>query len=101
MNLGRENEVLEFKETTRELTEAIIDIVAILNKHNRGTLYFGVKNNGDVVVLDLMYYPNEVNEYLVNESKLDSPSTHRYHMLEIFEENGEFYFTLNLQVRYK
>ena len=31
MNLGRENEVLEFKETTRELTEAIIDIVAILN----------------------------------------------------------------------
>ena len=49
MNLGRENEVLEFKETTRELTEAIIDIVAILNKHNRGTLYFGVKNNGDVL----------------------------------------------------
>lgn len=60
-----------------------------------------IKNNGDVVVLDLMYYPEEVNKYLINESKLDSPSTHRYHMLEIFEENGEFYFTLNLQVRYK
>ena len=69
-----------------------------VNSVNGGLIV--VKNNGDVVVLDLMYYPNEVNEYLVNESKLDSPSTHRYHMLEVFEENGEFYFTLNLQVRY-
>ena len=60
-----------------------------------------VKNNGDVVVLDLMYYPQEVAKYIINESKLDSPSTHRYHMLELFEENGEVYFTLNLQVRYK
>lgn len=49
MNLGCESEILEFKETTRELPEAIIDIVAILNKHNRWTVYFGVKNNGDVL----------------------------------------------------
>lgn len=60
-----------------------------------------IKNNGDVVVLDLMYYPKEVNQYLINESKLDSPSSHRYHMLQVYEEDGEFYFTLNLQVRYK
>ena len=70
-----------------------------INSVNGGLIV--VKNNGDVVVLDLMYYPQEVNKYLINQSKLDSPSTHRYHMLEIFEENGEFYFTLNLQVRYK
>lgn len=70
-----------------------------INSVNGGLIV--IKNNGDVVVLDLMYYPNEVNKYLVNESKLDSPSTHRYHMLEVFEENGNFYFTLNLQVRYK
>ena len=60
-----------------------------------------VKNNGSVVVLDLVYFPHEVANYIINESKLDSPSTHRYHMLELFEENGEVYFTLNLQVRYR
>lgn len=70
-----------------------------VNSVNGGLIV--IKNNGDVVVLDLMYYPEEVNKYLINESKLDSPSTHRYHMLEVFKENGEFYFTLNLQVRYK
>ena len=60
-----------------------------------------VKANGSVVVLDLVYFPQEVANYIINESKLDSPSTHRYHMLELFEENGEVFFTLNLQVRYK
>ena len=48
MNLGKENEQIEFKESTSELSDALIDITAILNKHNCGTLYFGVKNNGDV-----------------------------------------------------
>lgn len=48
-NMGSETEHIEFKKTTEELKEAVISIVAILNKHGRGTLYFGVKNNGDVV----------------------------------------------------
>ena len=48
MNLGKESETLEFKNTTGELREAIDDICAILNKHGKGVLYFGVKPNGDV-----------------------------------------------------
>lgn len=48
MNLRKENEQIEFKESTSELSDALIDITAILNKHNCETLYFGVKNNGDV-----------------------------------------------------
>ncbi len=48
MNLGRENEQLEFKKSTSEIKEAMDDICAILNKHGSGTLYFGVKPNGDV-----------------------------------------------------
>ncbi|MDY5982437.1 MAG: hypothetical protein SPJ17_01865 [Anaeroplasma sp.] len=31
MNLGRENEIVEFKETSGEINEAVIDIVAMLN----------------------------------------------------------------------
>lgn len=60
-----------------------------------------VKENGDVSILDLIYYGNEVRKYLVNESKLDSSSSTRYNMLELFEEGGEVFFTLNLQIRYK
>lgn len=47
-NLGIESETLEFKKSTSELKEAMIDVGAILNKHKGGILYFGVKNNGDI-----------------------------------------------------
>ena len=53
MSFGNESEVLEFKKTTGELSEAIIDIVAMLNKHGKGTVYFGVKNDGTVCGMDI------------------------------------------------
>ncbi len=46
MTLGTETETLEFKKSTGELKEAVISIVAILNKHQKGELYFGVLNDG-------------------------------------------------------
>lgn len=49
MNLGKENEQREYKETTSELNTALEDICAILNKHGSGELYFGIKDNGDVI----------------------------------------------------
>ncbi len=45
----KETENIELKKSTSELKEAIISIVAILNKHQKGEIYFGVKNNGEVV----------------------------------------------------
>ena len=59
-----------------------------------------VTDEGNVVVLDLVYYENTVRKYLINNTQLDSPSSTRYHMLEVFKDNDEYYFTLNLQVRY-
>lgn len=53
MNLGKESETLEFKKTTGELKEAMVSISSILNKHGVGTLYFGVKPNGDVIGQDV------------------------------------------------
>jgi ATP-dependent DNA helicase RecG len=44
-----EDEQLEYKKSTAELKSATDSIVAILNKHQSGVLYFGVKPNGDVV----------------------------------------------------
>lgn len=49
MDIGIESEKIEFKKTTNELNESLKDISAILNKHGEGVLYFGVKNNGEVV----------------------------------------------------
>ena len=49
MNLGIETETLEFKKSTGELKEAVHSICAILNKHQHGELYFGVKSDGTPV----------------------------------------------------
>lgn len=43
-----ESETLELKKSTSEIKEAIISIAAILNKHQHGELFFGIKNNGIV-----------------------------------------------------
>ena len=64
MNLGKENETIEFKKSTSELKEAMNDICAILNKHGEGVLYFGVKPNGDVC------------GQMVRASSLDDIATH-------------------------
>lgn len=49
VNLGLESELIEFKKSTGELNEGIISIVAMLNKNGKGTVYFGVKPNGDAI----------------------------------------------------
>lgn len=48
MNIGKETEFVEFKESTAEKEKGIESMSSILNKQGKGTLYFGVKNNGDV-----------------------------------------------------
>lgn len=49
LNLGIETETLEFKKSTGELKEAVQSICAILNKHQHGELYFGIKPDGTVI----------------------------------------------------
>ena len=53
MKIGKENEKLEFKKTTAELKEGIISMVAILNKHGSGEMYFGVRNDGNPMGMDI------------------------------------------------
>ena len=49
MTIIQESETVELKKSTSELKEAVISIVAMLNKHQRGNVWFGVKNDGTVV----------------------------------------------------
>lgn len=53
MNLGVESETIEFKRSTGEHKEAVQAISAMLNKHGCGELYFGVKDNGDIIGQDV------------------------------------------------
>lgn len=46
---NRESEILEFKKSTSELREGIISLCSMLNKNKYGTLYFGIKNDGEIV----------------------------------------------------
>lgn len=48
MNIGRENEYIEFKKSTAETEKAIMSMSAMLNKHGKGTVFFCVKNEGTV-----------------------------------------------------
>ncbi|MDP3042236.1 MAG: putative DNA binding domain-containing protein [Candidatus Omnitrophota bacterium] len=45
----RESETVEFKRSTAELKKAVISIVAMLNKHGRGEVYFGIDDDGKVL----------------------------------------------------
>lgn len=52
-NIGMESETVEFKESTTELRDGIEALVAMLNKNGRGEVFFGVRNNGDVIGQDV------------------------------------------------
>lgn len=45
----KESETIEFKKTVAELNDSLKSISAILNKHQKGELYFGLKNDGSPV----------------------------------------------------
>ena len=49
MNLGKEDELREFKETLVQLDSGLKSLSAMLNRHGRGCVYFGVRDNGDVI----------------------------------------------------
>ncbi len=49
MTKFKESETVELKKSTSELKEAIISICSILNKHGKGTVYFGIEDDGRVV----------------------------------------------------
>ncbi|HBO96640.1 MAG TPA: transcriptional regulator [Candidatus Omnitrophica bacterium] len=44
----KESETIELKKSTSELKEAIISIGAMLNKHSKATVYFGIDDTGTV-----------------------------------------------------
>jgi len=61
--------------------------------------YLVVKQNGDVLCYHI-YNRNEFEDYLLNNTKLDTASSSRHGFGEIYKENDKLYFKLNLQIRF-
>lgn len=58
-----------------------------------------VLKNGQVIVYHIQYDLKNLNMYLFNQTKLETPSHTRYGMTDIYIRDGKYYFTLNLQIR--
>lgn len=61
--------------------------------------YLIVKKDGDVLCYHI-YNRNEFENYLINNTKLETASSSRHGFGELYEENGELFFKLNLQIRF-
>lgn len=61
--------------------------------------YLIVKEDGDVICYHI-YDRNRFENYLFNNTRFETPSTTRHNFGSIYEENGEFYIKLNLQIRF-
>lgn len=62
--------------------------------------YLVVKENGEVLCYHI-YNRNEFEEYLFTNTKLETASSTRHEFGKVYEENGQLYFKLNLQIRFK
>ena len=62
--------------------------------------YLIVKENGDVLCYHI-YNRNQFEDYLFQNTKLETASSSRHDFGKIYNENGKSYFKLNLQIRFK
>ena len=62
--------------------------------------YLIVKENGDVLCYHI-YNRNQFEDYLFQNTKLETASSSRHEFGKIYTENGKAYFKLNLQIRFK
>jgi type II restriction enzyme len=61
--------------------------------------YLIVKEDGNVLCYHI-YNRNEFENYLFNNTKLETASSTRHDFGSIYEDNDELYFKLNLQIRF-
>jgi len=62
--------------------------------------YLIVKENGEILCYHI-YNRNQFEDYLFTNTKLETASSSRHKFGKLYEDNGQFYFKLNLQIRFK
>jgi hypothetical protein len=61
--------------------------------------YIVVKNNGDIGAFDILDL-RTISIFLINNTKLDTPSTSRHDFGYVYKINHEYFIKLNLQIRF-
>ncbi len=100
-DIQNEHKFYEYK-IKRFLTDVALGMMPAkvwTGKYDATGGYLIVKENGDVLCYHI-YNRNEFEDYLLNNTKLDTASSSRHEFGEIYEENGGLYFNLNLQIRF-
>lgn len=69
-----------------------------LDEANGG--YIIVKANGEILAYHI-YNRNFFEQYLLDNTILEKASTSRHDYMSLYEENGEMYIKMNLQVRFR
>jgi type II restriction enzyme len=62
--------------------------------------YLIVKENGEILCYHI-YNANEFQDYLIKNTRLESPSSSRHGYGELYKKKKELLFNLNLQIRFK
>ncbi len=62
--------------------------------------YLIVKADGEILCYHI-YNKSEFENYLIANTKLETASASKHKFGEIYEENNELFFKLNLQIRFK
>ncbi len=90
LNLGREDETKEFKESISQLDEGIKSLTAMLNRHHRGTVYLGVNDDGDVIGMDI---GNSTLQKIRNRIR-DLAKPHVVCEIEVHEDENRRYVSI-------
>lgn len=69
-------------------------------KFNANGGYIVVKEDGDIICYHF-FDRNDLEDYLFFNTRFETPSTSRHNFGDIYQENGECFLKLNLQVRFK
>jgi hypothetical protein len=62
--------------------------------------YLIVKEDGEILCYHI-YNANEFQDYLVKNTRLESPSSKRHDYGELYKNNDQILFNLNLQIRFR
>ncbi len=68
-------------------------------KFNANGGFIVVKEDGDIVCYHF-FDRNELEDYLFNNTRFDTPSTTRHEFGKVYKENDNYYIKLNLQIRF-
>lgn len=62
--------------------------------------YLIVKKDGDIVCYHI-YNKNSFEDYLIDNTNLTNPSTTKFGFAEVYQENNDLFYKLNLQIKLK